>query len=357
MRTGIGQYFDGRKPQGIPAQITITPDGFHIVLPEKSFFWPYSEIDQTQGHYENEPIRFEHGKNPTEIVIISDPEFLEALHELVPQGIGHFHHPKYSKRRHFVVGGALLATVALITSLYFWGVPLAASWVAKKIPISWEEKLGENVLTSLFDEEDFCYDVFVNQAISEIVERLSPHIFKIRVVKAKSVNALAAPGGNIIIFSGLLEKTTSPEMLAGVIAHEMEHVIQRHGLEGLLRDIALSTLLSALLGDTTGVSAAILEGAKTFGELDYSRSQESEADREGVILLIRADIDPHGMVDFFKMLQKEESADLERSFQYFSTHPVTEDRIHDLTKAIAKTKKKYRPLPYRKNWMTLIKGC
>ena len=115
-----------------------------------------------------------------------------------------------------------------------------------------------------------------------------------------AINAFAAPGGQVVILRGLLEKTASPEQLAGVLAHELQHVYQRHTTRAILEQTATTFLLSAISGDLSGGLAWGLEGARTLGSLHYSRTHEREADIEGLRMMQAARLDPAAMISLLR---------------------------------------------------------
>jgi predicted Zn-dependent protease len=169
------------------------------------------------------------------------------------------------------------------------------------------------------------------------------------------INAFAAPGGYIVIHDGLLRKTETPEELAAVLAHEIQHVLQRHSTRAILRELSVGVLFAAISGDAGGLQYA-LETVRTLGGLRFRRQDEAEADQKGLEMLQRARIDPDGMVAFFKT-PKNESGDLPRFLNYVSTHPPTEDRIERLRQMADQND--YEPLALLPdiNWPAVHKMC
>jgi len=162
--------------------------------------------------------------------------------------------------------------------------------------------------------------------------------FSFFVVDDPSINAFAMPGGYIGIHSGLILASRSESELAGVMAHEIAHVTQRH----LARSFEKASQMN--LPMTAAVIAAILLGASnpqmgqaalaasmagsTQMTLDFTRSNEQEADRVGIQMLAGAGFDPHGMPGFFERLQQEYRF-ASSGLEFLRTHPVTLDRIAD----------------------------
>jgi predicted Zn-dependent protease len=152
------------------------------------------------------------------------------------------------------------------------------------------------------------------------------------VVESNVVNAFALPNGNIIIYTGILNKMENSGELAGLIGHEVSHVNNRHSVKTLCRNLAGYLILSALLGDVNGITAIIAENAHNLQNLSYSRQFEREADEQGTAILIQNQIDPQGMTQLFTRLEEEENAFAVPEF--ISTHPLTQDRIAKINRYI-----------------------
>jgi predicted Zn-dependent protease len=159
----------------------------------------------------------------------------------------------------------------------------------------------------------------------------------------------------VVIFHGLLERTRTPEELAGVMAHELQHVLLRHTTRAVIQDVGTGLLLMALTGDMTGPLAYGLETARALGELRYSRRAEAEADREGMKMLLAARVDPAGMIAFFETIRKEEGTQPE-ALKYLSSHPMPAERIARL-KALTATAGPAEPVLPGEDWPALTKRC
>jgi beta-barrel assembly-enhancing protease len=161
------------------------------------------------------------------------------------------------------------------------------------------------------------------------------------VVNINEVNAFAVPGGFIYINRGIIDRADNLSELAGVLAHEIGHVEARHSVAMLERMQAAQvgvTVASVLLGGPPGglAGAAVDVGAGLFFAR-HSREAEHEADAIAVNLLPGAGIDPNGLVTFFRKLLDEQQRTPTTVEQWFSTHPLTEDRIattRDLIRAL-----------------------
>jgi len=331
-----GHYLNGRTAARQPVKIRLMRQGLEVTSGDgMPSFWAYRDVRQTQGSYTGEQVRLEKGQQIPEVLLVSDPAFLRDLHRMAPDLTAHFHDPARRRRRVAFTLLAAVGAMAASAGLYFWGIPAVASVTASHVPVSWEERLGQSVIEHLAPPAKRCADPNRSHMIGEIVDVLTshlssnPYVFRVTVTDNAMVNALAAPGGYVLIFRGLLDRTRSPEELAGVLAHEFQHVLHRHPTRALLQNLSTGLLVTAVAGDASGVMAFGLEGARTLGELRYSRQDEQEADAEGMRMLIRAGIDPSGMIGFFEALQRED-AKTPAFLKYLSTHPATQDRIEHL---------------------------
>lgn len=148
-------------------------------------------------------------------------------------------------------------------------------------------------------------------------------------------NAFALPDGTIVVHTGLVAASRGSEELLGVLAHEVGHVVHRHGVRALLGQVGLGLLLSLLLGDASPLLAFGVEKAAQLSLLQFSRDQERQADASGASLLRRASLPVAGMARFFRRLQaleasREGDGALLSSFPFLRTHPVSEERARAL---------------------------
>ena len=359
-REWAAHYLDGQTALRYPATVRLMGEGLEVTTASGWVrLWPYPDIRQTQGFYEGEEVRLERGGELAEAVIVSDPAFLHSLHEAAPRPSG-FHDPAGRGRRVRLTVLAGVAVIGITAALYLWGVPLIATLAAPRVPVAWEESLGRAVTDQLAPPDKMCATPSGQRALDAIVVRLtaaapSPYTFRARVVDAPDVNALAAPGGYIVVFRGLLERARTPDELAGVLAHEIEHVLHRHTTRAVIQHASTGLLLAALTGDMTGPLAYGLESARVLGRLQYSRRAEEEADRDGMKLLLAARVAPDGMIGFFDELAKGEHP--RRVLRYLSTHPSPSDRIAALRALAAGAPGAPTPVLTDQQWQDLKAIC
>lgn len=160
------------------------------------------------------------------------------------------------------------------------------------------------------------------------------------VVDNKDVNAFAVPGGYIYVNRGLIERFTKMDELASVLGHEIGHVTQRHSIkqqakaQGTSLGVTLGCVLTGVC-NTPGVGGLVNVGAGAM-MAGFSRGDEAEADRVGLDYVVRAGIDPRGMVETFEILLAERKARPEGLESFFTTHPLEEDRIAQARALIAR---------------------
>ncbi|HOJ51827.1 MAG TPA: M48 family metalloprotease [Syntrophales bacterium] len=182
----------------------------------------------------------------------------------------------------------------------------------------------------------------VGQKILAQADNKQPFDYQFNIIKSASINAFATPGGYVYIHRGLINLAENEAQLASVIAHELGHVNLRHIADAIEKSkkINLATLAGILAGALLGGSPELAAGVMSMSvaggahmSLKYSREHEEEADRMGMYYLVRAGYDPSAMVDFLKVMKRQELySGLVPS--YFLTHPGTEDRISYLDSLI-----------------------
>ena len=358
-----GQYLDGQTAARQRAAIQLMRTGLQLTTESGlTSWWPYAEVRQTQGFYAGETVRLERGGETSEVLLIDDPAFLTALHQVAPEQASHLHHPVRRRRRAALTFLAALAIIGITVALYLRGIPALAAFVASRVPVSWEERLGHAVVEHLAPSGKRCLDPARARLIDDIITTLttplpkSPYTFRVIVVNEPILNAFAAPGGYIVLFRGLLERTGTAEELAGILAHELQHILQRHATRALFQHASAGLLLAALTGDTGRAATLELEGAALLGLLRYSRHQEEEADTEGMRMLLAAGIDSAGMIQFFQSLREEERK--EPAFlQYLSTHPSTADRVERLKSRVGQPRSTPVKLLQGYDWSDIRKMC
>ena len=236
--------------------------------------------------------------------------------------------------RRFGLGLLLLVLLPLlfVAGLFLAVEPLAER-VVEHIPPSVERQIGEAVLVRTRLESRMIEKGPASDALQAIGRRLARpgETLEFHLVERPEVNAFAAPGGIVVVFTGLMARAGSPEEVAGVLAHEIAHVELRHSLRQIVKTAGLRVIVAALAGDYSALGG----WAAQLGELKFSRDAERDADARGLQRLTEARIDPAGMVRFFETLSASEGAKGPQPATMLSTHPATGERLARVKKAIA----------------------
>lgn len=208
-----------------------------------------------------------------------------------------------------------------------------------------EYQIGRMIVRGLRDSDSILEDPEVTEYIQTLGHRISSQAhdgtqrFSFFMVRDTSINAFALPGGFIGVNAGLFLETKNESELAGVLAHEVAHVTQRH----IARSIAAQSRNS--LVSTAAMLAAILVGAAAGGSdgamagvaaaqsmaiqqrISFTRANESEADRVGIGFLARAGLNPEGMASFFETMSRHAGGGELEMPELLRSHPVTSTRI------------------------------
>lgn len=219
----------------------------------------------------------------------------------------------------------LFVIFILLFAVYLWLVPYLAVRLAERVPVSYEENLGNGMYNSMKDgfEIDEKKTVYINEFFREL-NIASPYAIHITVVKENIPNAFAMPGGNIVVYNKILDGMDNYTELAALLSHEFTHVQNKHTTKSLFREMGNSMFLSIIFGNTGAASNVIIRNADNLKSLSYGRNLEKEADIEGLKILSERKIDCNGFVGLFEMLKKQESVKVS---EWMSSHPDLDRRI------------------------------
>ncbi len=231
---------------------------------------------------------------------------------------------------------AVFCTGLLVAGFFKFGLPAAANYAAHKIPVSASENISEGTLELLsgflFDESKVAEN---KQA--EITSRFERYLalisntggftYTLHFFDMKGIaNAFALPGGDIVVTDALVELTTDLE-LDSILFHEIGHVVERHGLESVIKASTMAVIVTVALGDLSTV-AELTTGSATFMlQSSYSREAESEADDYSLLLMEQLEIDPIHFATAMRKLSSQSGRVDKEEKNYFSSHPATGSRI------------------------------
>jgi predicted Zn-dependent protease len=235
-------------------------------------------------------------------------------------------------------------------------LPALGESASEDLSVGAERRIGDQILREVRRDPDFLDDPVLLAYVQSLWEPLlaagratgnidaeleQQFAWEIFLVRDRSVNAFAWPGGYVGVHLGLIAITSNRDQLASVMAHELSHVSQRHIARGISNSrnaslISIATLLLGILAasraNNTDVANAAITGGQAAGiqtQLNYSRDVEREADRVGFGLLAHAGFAPAGMAQMFEKMDFAQRINDSGGFPYLRTHPLTVDRISE----------------------------
>jgi beta-barrel assembly-enhancing protease len=220
------------------------------------------------------------------------------------------------------------------------------------VSVDEEWQLGQQIEAELAQQLPISRDQVLNQYVTQLGQQivrqtgLSDRPWRFYVVQDPQVNAFNTPGGLVYIYTGLIANASNASELAGVMAHEVAHGALRHGTRRMSQAYGAQAIAGIVLGQNPGLVQQIVAQVVATGTFaQFSRSDEREADRYGVRFMHSAGYNPQGMVTMFQSLLEQASRQPGSVERFFSTHPLTEDRITE-------TQAMIRQLPARQNLIT-----
>jgi predicted Zn-dependent protease len=209
-----------------------------------------------------------------------------------------------------------------------------------------ESQFGRMIMRDIRNSGQVIEDPLITEYLNDIGSRIvaqsnqGDQSFTFFAVDDHRINAFALPGGYIGVHTGLLEATRNEDELAGVLAHEVAHVTQRHIARAIHANSRQSILTTAMMlgalvlaaagggSDAVQGAVAIAQGTAVQQQINFTRTNEYEADRVGIAALADAGYDPYGMASFFEVMSRQTTTSPEmRAPEFMRTHPVTTARI------------------------------
>lgn len=337
------EFFNGVSAARYQVALSFDASSIRLEGNGASTFWPYADIRYASEDLGDRPLTFRCTSSDVGAarLIIGDESVIDTLKlrcsDLEDQ----------ARRRRQRKWGTLWASIGIVSlGLGVWSsIHFLPRIVAPLVPVSWEEAMGDGVVKDIADifsvlgerEVKRCETPDGNLALDRLTGLLvkqvkSPYRFQVIVLDVEMVNALAAPGGRIVVFSKLLTEAKSADEVAGVLAHEMGHVISRHPTEAVARSMGISLVFNVLLGGMgTGATGAVGQAMISSA---YSRDAERNADNIALDILGGAQISPKGFAEFFERLGKKEGGAL-KALSFISSHPPSEERAEAARKDVA----------------------
>ncbi len=370
------RFHDGQTAASRAATVTLTAQGLRIDETDDNRFhiWRYEDLTSPEAIPGVDAFRLSHRDTPDAQLVVESPTFPEALARVAPALVSR----RGRARR---IGKEALLAIGLIAAVVlalFVGIPSLAHIAARTIPASWDDALGEGFENHFLMRGERCDAPAGLAALDKMVARLRPAVdwdrpLDIAVSGNPMVNAFAAPGGRVVLLRGLIEAAETPEEVAGVLAHELGHVVKYHPTENFIRVLGITTLIDLIVGDGSTLLEALGEAGGWLLVLTHSRDAEAEADEVAIVMLAETGVDPNGLASFFARLHAAEDTEAEKTesekgakgetddgggldalLAYLSTHPPLADRERRAREAAVRNP---RPILNAEEWQALRGIC
>ncbi|MDO9118631.1 MAG: M48 family metallopeptidase [Nitrospira sp.] len=347
---------------GAPCLVQIEGDGLAIAYEPAGSTAPservlFTGVAVSAGGLDHDHLVVKWGEGlQARTLYLKHPDLIRAFREAAPD---HLSQPfeqaaervRQVRHRHRVMWGTVAGSIMAVALGLWFGADLLVEMAVSRIPVEWEQKIGEAAYKDFLSHQDVMKEGPAVKAVEEMTQRLAeqipnnPYKFQVTVVKSDVVNAFALPGGYVVVFTGLMKKADSGEEVAGVLGHELNHVLQRHGMERMVKSLGIMTVVAIIVGDQQGLIGLMRQVGVELLTLKFDRAQEMEADLTGLQLVYRAKIDPKGMITFFQKLSENDEGRLE----WLSTHPMSSARADRLKAELAALPKR-SPEPFTFQW-------
>lgn len=314
-----GRWSDGKTAAAHEVEMSLTETEltFTILTTRKTHNWTYNKIHSPNPVRPNsDHVMLTHENFPDERLFIDHPDFAKRILDFAPKITSSSHSWSLLK---WPLG--LAASLVCFWLLTYLNIISPAHYIANFLPDKARATLGNGVINAIKNNRKICHTPAGDKALQKLVTRLNegtiflnkPDIpFKIQVADLKIVNAFAAPGDQIIVSGKLIQEATSAEEVAGVIAHEMGHSIERHPETSIVRAIGMIAVMQML---TAGESGTFSELAFLLVQSGYSRTAESEADIQAADILGKTNIDSRPLAGFFERIIASKKFDPSKSIK------------------------------------------
>ena len=301
---------------------------------ENDIYWLVQDVIAFHEQDMSSELQYRNKEGKTERLVMRDPQLVQAIKAILSQH-------RVLGKTHKRVSGNVFAKLTVIAGViagvlvitYLWIMPWLGERVAMHFSKEDEISMGEQMYQSVL--EQYKTDDRKTAILNDFYKQLhynTGYPVQITVVESDETNALAIPGGHIVVYDAILDRMKTPEELAALLGHEASHIQMRHSLRTVFRNLARRMFLSLILGNHSGIISVAVDHADELKELQYSRSLETEADDNGMRLMVKSDINAQGMLKLMQLLQQETGSAEPAGF--LSSHPLFKERINNIEKQI-----------------------
>lgn len=233
-----------------------------------------------------------------------------------------------------VATGVFLAVFLVVALLVFWGGGLTLRYLVNKVPTTHESEMGDKLVGEFKKRGLLADDPKTIEFLQAMGKKILPmeakrkFKFEFHIIPVSEPNAFAVPGGKIFVTQGALQLLNREE-LAGVLSHEISHVVKRHALRQIISSLGTYAALRLLFQGDTAFQSAVGEASEMLFTSGFSQALENEADDGGWNYLVAANIDPRSLPNSLKKLESyhKEFVGRDSTPQIFNSHPLTSERL------------------------------
>jgi predicted Zn-dependent protease len=332
-----GRYFDGISTRAMA--VTVSLHGGDMIIEQPELWETPLRWQAKHLHY----IRESANKLILKYGTLQDMQILEVEgKDFIKEFRGNFAHTlKINRQKNtalYGLFGGIAFMIALLFGAYYLLLPVLVTKMSAIFPKETETKIGREMLRVYTASEKT--DPEATQLINKFYSGLkinSGYQIKITVVDSNVKNAFALPGGQIVVYSGILKSMNSYPELVALLGHETGHIAHRHSLRLMVKNVSLSALLSLIFQDYNNISGILIGKATELEQLSYGREAEEEADRFGYSVMKENKTDIKGMISLFNHLKTDDHLQ-NKIPEFMMTHPKLDSRIAIIEEKLKKEK-------------------
>lgn len=348
-------YFDGLSAGKKELSLSILPQG--LMFPDGEI-WLYDDLKLINDDAKNGQIIYEHkNKLDPSITLLLPAKEKDPVRDF----LGRISKKLINESKWHFVRWQIVSTAAILSLLFIFYLiyPYINRSIVNVVPDSWIIKTGDLVVDQLYQQYStkVCRSPEGIEALNKLMKKIKidnlPYPLRVEVVNTPIINAMAAPGGRIIIFNGLIQAAESSDEVIGVLGHEIGHVYYKHPMQSLVNILGLSFIGSFLGGDGATIAIAGLS-------MSYSRDLERDADIKALEILDENNISVEGLINFFERAKEKSGQSGNEGLDVlYQTHPLNEERISYMTEHLKNNPTELQKTKFieENDWNAILKIC